>query len=244
MISAEGRYGSISYTYDKVGNRVIRTVNGETENYSYISGTNRLQAISGANPVTFTYDASGNITGIGNKVLVYNQNNRLVRVEEGGDILTPYPYNGLGLRVKKEADGVTTLFHYGMDGELIAESKPDGIMIKEYLYMGKIRMAMVDGSNEKLYYFLNDRLDAPQLMTDETGTVVWEAMYRPFGDATIHPDSSVVNNFRFPGQYYDQETDLHYNYHRYYDPRTGRYLTPDPSHFVQPAGTNIPYFLI
>ena len=38
----------------------------------------------------------------------------------------------------------------------------------------------------------------------------------------------MVCNFRFPGQYYDQETGLHYNYHRYYDPNTGRYLTPDP----------------
>src|SRR3990172_11280329 len=32
----------------------------------------------------------------------------------------------------------------------------------------------------------------------------------------------------FPGQYYDQETGLHYNYFRYYDPTTGRYVTPDP----------------
>jgi RHS repeat-associated protein len=38
----------------------------------------------------------------------------------------------------------------------------------------------------------------------------------------------VVNNIRLPGQYYDAETGLHYNYHRYYDPKTGRYLTPDP----------------
>jgi RHS repeat-associated protein len=36
------------------------------------------------------------------------------------------------------------------------------------------------------------------------------------------------NNFRFPGQYYDSETGLHYNYHRYYNPRTGRYLEKDP----------------
>jgi len=32
----------------------------------------------------------------------------------------------------------------------------------------------------------------------------------------------------YAGQYYDSETRLHYNYHRYYDPNTGRYLTPDP----------------
>jgi RHS repeat-associated protein len=37
-----------------------------------------------------------------------------------------------------------------------------------------------------------------------------------------------VNNFRFAGQYFDAETGLHYNYHRHYDPKTGRYLPPDP----------------
>jgi RHS repeat-associated protein len=53
-------------------------------------------------------------------------------------------------------------------------------------------------------------------------------VYKPFGEADVNPNSSVVNNFRFPGQYYDQETGLHYNYHRYYDPSPGRYLTADP----------------
>jgi RHS repeat-associated protein len=65
-------------------------------------------------------------------------------------------------------------------------------------------------------------------MVDEDNIVVWEAKYRPFGEAQVHPYSTVTNNFRFPGQYYDAETGLHYNYHRYYDPRTGRYLRPDP----------------
>ena len=40
--------------------------------------------------------------------------------------------------------------------------------------------------------------------------------------------ATVENPFRFPGQYYDQETGLHYNYFRYYNPQTGRYITPDP----------------
>jgi RHS repeat-associated protein len=74
-------------------------------------------------------------------------------------------------------------------------------------------------------------------VTDATGKSVWEALYKPFGEASVHPSSTIVNNFRFPGQYYDQETGLHYNYHRYYDPRTGRYLTADPIGFA--GGINV-----
>ncbi len=64
-------------------------------------------------------------------------------------------------------------------------------------------------------------------MTDDNGTVVWSANYTPFGKAEIGVNT-MTNNFRFPGQYYDEETGLHYNYFRYYDSGTGRYITPDP----------------
>ena len=126
----------------------------------------------------------------------------------------------------------TTVYHYDLDGKLIAESLPNGTMTKEYLYMGQVRVAMVDvAGGGTVYAYHNDRLGTPELVTTRTGdaeTVVWEAWYEPFGEAHIHPSSSVVNNIRLPGQYFDQETGLHYNYHRYYDPRTGRYMTPDP----------------
>ncbi len=56
---------------------------------------------------------------------------------------------------------------------------------------------------------------------------------KPFGKAVVDEDPDgdgmpVENNLMFPGQYYDAETGLHYNYHRDYDPGTGRYLEADP----------------
>ncbi len=70
-------------------------------------------------------------------------------------------------------------------------------------------------------------------MTDAAGRKVWEAEYKPFGKAIVNQDpygdgQIVINNLRLPGQYHDAETGLHYNYHRDYDPETGRYLQPDP----------------
>jgi RHS repeat-associated protein len=84
-----------------------------------------------------------------------------------------------------------------------------------------------------IYYVHNDDLGTPQAMTDAAGEVVWRATYDPFGAATVDQDvdgdgQRVTMNLRFPGQYYDQESGLHYNYFRTYDPQTGRYLTSDP----------------
>jgi RHS repeat-associated protein len=228
LTSAEGIFGIIDFTWDNVGNRLTRTVDSQTDTYTYQPGTGRLAQITGTNPATFSYDANGNITDIDSRTYVYNQNNRLIRVEEGLDILGEYTYNGLGQRQIKQVDGVTTVFHYDFDGNIIAESQADGTMTVEYLHVDQSRMAMVDVATGTLYYFHNNYLGTPVLMTDSTGTVVWEGDYKPFGEAGVHPASAVVNNFRFAGQYYDEETGLHYNYHRYYDPKTGRYLTPDP----------------
>ncbi|MGD8843270.1 MAG: RHS repeat-associated core domain-containing protein [Gammaproteobacteria bacterium] len=82
-------------------------------------------------------------------------------------------------------------------------------------------------------YVHNDHLGTPRALTDEAGTTVWRAEYDPFGEATVDEDPDgdgvlVAFSGRFPGQYYDQETGLHYNYLRYYDPATGRYITSDP----------------
>jgi RHS repeat-associated protein len=84
-----------------------------------------------------------------------------------------------------------------------------------------------------LYYYHNDHLGTPQTLTDQAGAVVWRATYDPFGQATVNedPDGNGVlmkNNVRYAGQYFDAETGLHYNWHRYYDPKVGRYISSDP----------------
>ena len=78
----------------------------------------------------------------------------------------------------------------------------------------------------EIYYYHNDHLGTPQVMTDASANVVWQAKYTPFGEAEIVIET-VTNNLRFTGQYYDDETGLHYNYFRDYDPELGRYIQSD-----------------
>jgi len=85
---------------------------------------------------------------------------------------------------------------------------------------------------EAVYWHHNDHLGTPQAMTDSNGIKVWEMSQTPFGIATVNEDPdgdgiTVTNNFRFPGQYYDAETGLNYNYFRTYDPAIGGYKQSD-----------------
>ena len=87
------------------------------------------------------------------------------------------------------------------------------------------------------FYYLNDHLGTPQLLLDRNGRVVWQGDYHPFG--RVDPGITTRDSdLRFPGQRYDQETGLHYNAMRYYDPNLGRYITPDP---IGLAGGMNPY---
>ncbi len=99
---------------------------------------------------------------------------------------------------------------------------------RDYVYLNGEPVAMkVYGDTDAWYWFLNDHLGTPQVLVNAAGLIVWEAGYMPFGEARI-VTATIENNLRFPGQYFDAETGLHYNFHRYYNPATGRYITADP----------------
>ena len=83
------------------------------------------------------------------------------------------------------------------------------------------------------YFYQNDHLGTPQELVDESGKVVWLARYKAWGSVKPAPyDKSdpvgVDNRIRFQGQYHDEETGLHYNRYRYYDPHCGRFISKDP----------------
>ena len=115
----------------------------------------------------------------------------------------------------------------GSGGEYIEASSTDGLTTADALRFVKTGAGAKTDTLTGIYYVHNDHLGAPQVMTDESATVVWRAEYDPFGKSQVSLDT-VGLNIRFPGQYYDQETGLHYNYFRYYDPLAGRYITSDP----------------
>lgn len=97
----------------------------------------------------------------------------------------------------------------------------------------KLVPTFISGGAAEPVFIHGDHLGTPQYATDLEGTVIWTADYLPFGEATVDEDpdgdgSSYSLNIRFPGQYFDAETGLHYNYFRTYDPTLGRYLESDP----------------
>jgi RHS repeat-associated protein len=80
----------------------------------------------------------------------------------------------------------------------------------------------------------HDHLSTPIQATDRSGNIVWSAKYSAFGKTTLTTPTAtadkpvIESNLRFPGQVEDAETGLYYNWHRYYDPDIGRYVTADP----------------
>ncbi|WP_321959581.1 RHS repeat-associated core domain-containing protein, partial [Burkholderia cenocepacia] len=86
-----------------------------------------------------------------------------------------------------------------------------------------------------VFYYHCDQIGTPQLLTDDDGDVVWEASYKAWGKAReviarASKAAGIVARslLRFQGQHFDDETGLHYNRNRYYDPVLGRFISRDP----------------
>ncbi|WP_221795150.1 RHS repeat-associated core domain-containing protein [Oceanobacter mangrovi] len=220
-----------SFDYDAVGNRTEHSNDdGDSTQYSYESGTNRLESITGTKAETLVLNALGQTVQQGQGYFDYDPTGHLASVS-ANSVTTSYEYGVDQLRVSKAQDSVTTYYNYDQQGRLINEVDSTGNVLKNYVWLGIEPLAMIE--NGQIYYIHSDHLATPQIATDESGAIVWQLQQRAFGEdvADEDPDEDgqqVTLNLRFPGQYYDAESGLSYNWHRYYDPSLGRYIQSDP----------------
>ena len=89
-----------------------------------------------------------------------------------------------------------------------------------------------DNAEHTVNYFHCDQIGVPREMTDSQGKLIWKGRYDAWGqlihDSNRHAQRSTHQPFRLQNQYFDQETGLHYNFLRYYEPALGRFITQDP----------------
>ena len=247
----DSRKGNRSYHYDPL-DRLISVRGAIPESFAHdpagnLLGQNDLPAANLANVKGnrlliqgdrhYDYDAYGNLIrerrGTGQKLITeyrYDCQHRLIGVSLPGGSTASYKYDAFGRRIEKTVDGHTTEFLW--QGErLIAESAKN--RYRSYIYEpGSFRpLAMLDGEGPLKaapFYYQLDHLGTPQELTDYSGEIMWSAKYRAYGNLAALDVNEIDNPLRFQGQYFDAETGLHYNRHRYYNPGTGRFLTPDP----------------
>ena len=168
-----------------------------------------------------------------------------------GKIIGEYTYNGKGQRIIKktksgdgddgddddgEEDDLCKVFHYDQSSRLIEETACNGKFLVDYIYLNGNPLVMIRKQHhkEETFYYHNDHLDTPKVLTDKLKKIVWNVEFDPFGNE-LHKHGrhgqfirKVKNNLRLPGQYFDKETGLHQNYFRDYDPETGTYPQSDP----------------
>jgi RHS repeat-associated protein len=127
---------------------------------------------------------------------------------------------------------------YHWDGDrLAAEELPSG-GLRVYVYVDeralvpfmRVDYASADATADQgeRFYFLSNQLGAVERVLNDNAETVWRAEHHPYGVRTITSPERFDQPQRWPGHYHDEETGLHYNRFRYYDPSLGRYLEPDP----------------
>ena len=209
--------------------------------FSVSSASNHLNTATGLEPKSFYFDAAGNTLSDGtlsDGTLSYGYDDagRLVQATVGATT-TSYAHNGLGERVSKTDGQEMVRFAYDEAGHLIGEYDGSGALIQETVWFGDIPIATLrpDGQGGvDVFYVHTDHLNTPRKVTRPgDNAIVWRWDSDPFGqtEADEDPDGDTnlfTFNLRFPGQYFDQETGLHYNYFRDYDAVTGRYIQSDP----------------
>lgn len=239
---------SLSHEYDAMGRLLGSSTNVQALRWGYDTGSNRLNQssnaaryeISAGNQLksmttaagiqSYSYDTLGNLTartgpvGTANYNYAYDGFGRLKTVKSGESV-TRYDYDVDNLRSRKVNGSAHTDYIYTPDGRLTAETWRVGSIGRFYIWLGGEPIALFTRGD--VHFIHNDHLGRAESITAPNKSVVWKASNGSFG-RTVTNETLGVFNLGFPGQYYDAESTLWYNWNRYYDASIGRYTQSDP----------------
>ena len=240
LTKSTGKYNQ-SYTYDNLGNRLSQMLEGSSRTLTYQSKNNRLAQL-GSWEVKL--DDAGYPTLINSsKSFSWNELGELQEVQINSVSKGKYSYNGWRQRTAKVVGTNTTFYDYNPQGQLVHSAyytSSGKSWSRYYVWLDNQPLMQLQlnytGSSprlSKLVYLHTDQLNAPTAASDKNGVIAWRWDHDAFGVGAVNQDpdgdkSLVDIQLRFPGQIEDSETGLFYNWHRYYDPTTGRYISSDP----------------
>ena len=223
-------YDHDHYYYDKAGNLL-------TDEHQSAVMDNRLP---GYGRDRYRYNEWGELTERRDQQLEWNAQGQLTRVSSSNSE-TRYQYDALGRRISKATSKLhtdrgernrTTFVWEGF--RLLQETTWQGK--RTYLYDAEQPYTPVAaitgrGGSQKIWYYHTDLTGTVQEVTAADGTLVWAGYQAGFGENRGDISNSGAyfeQPLRLPGQYYDEETGLHYNLFRYYAPECGRFISQDP----------------
>lgn len=236
------------WSYDANSNRTQAQAGGSSHPpYTLDVASNRLLNVIAPIGKTYTYDAAGNPLSDGATTFTWNAAGTLASTVRNAKTHT-YKTNALGERISKNGPLSSKFsFFYDSQGQLIGEYRDnsstatptdDWLVRQETIWLEDIPVAVIKKptatSPIQVYTIHADHLNTPRVIVNASNIPVWRwDNVHAFGSNL--PDEDPDGNSqlfeyhpRFPGQYFDKETNLHYNYFRYYEPETGRYISPDP----------------
>ncbi|WP_445032572.1 DUF6531 domain-containing protein [Streptomyces sp. SAS_275] len=230
------------YAYDAAGNVSQAEAPGTPQGDRVHDGT----LVRRAGHVTYVHDAQGRLVRQSRKLLsggarewtyTWDGEDRLTQVTTPDGRRWAYVYDGLGRRTAKRLlsdDGHPTeeaIFTW--DGSHLAEqSGSTGGPTRSWEWAPGTDRAVLqidqDEVDRRFYAIVTDLVGTPTELVDEEGRIAWQARTALWGTPLGGAVDPVDCPLRFPGQYHDAETGLRYNFRRYYDPETARYISADP----------------
>ncbi|MFF8417220.1 putative T7SS-secreted protein [Streptomyces sp. NPDC015680] len=227
------------YAYDEAGNQTEASwppthPSHESTGPRTYTGT----GITRAGSVRYEHDAQGRTvlrqkTRLSRKPetwrYAWDAEDRLASVATPDGTVWRYAYDPLGRRISKQSPLETV--HFTWDGATLCEQTTEDTTLT-WDYAGLRPLTQTErrhGSNDDRFYaIVTDLIGTPTELVDESGALAWRTRTTLWGTTTWTRDATGYTPLRFPGQYFDRESELHYNFFRYYDPESARYLTPDP----------------